>query len=240
MDDKHHSRLPDPSAWRFDSIRKEDPQRASALETAGKPAELIAAIVDSLDRAIESGDLRVGREPACGRPNDFRVVVQFAVGEAIFDWFFNAMTGYRAHFRADCSSGLAFNDRVISAVESRLAENLADPTPGRLLDECFHDRSAGEISKSFVMASLGRDRSLSKVWYCGKRIGRFGGVEIPVLSVGGPKILLDDRTQPWLALCPDDDNAWLDVKGAFLGKDRPYQIKDPVERAKELHDTGGT
>jgi hypothetical protein len=44
-------------------------------------------------------NVRLGREHLDRDWNHVSAVVQFPVGTKLFDWFFNARTGYRAHFR---------------------------------------------------------------------------------------------------------------------------------------------
>jgi hypothetical protein len=53
----------------------------------------------------------------------------------------------------------------------------------------------------------------------------------------GPRIRLEGG-QTWAAPAGDNVDSWLDIKGAFLGKNGPYQPKDPIERAIKLCETG--
>jgi len=229
------SNLPDELSWRFDQISSSDPDRASALEIAGSPSALLDAIGSALDEALTTGDVRFGREQGASRPDDCRAVVQFRVGAHLFDWFFNARTGYRAHFRGQCESGMRFNSEIIAALRLRLDARLPDIVPGRQLNGRFEDCGQAQIPKTFVIASLTPD--LSKVWFCTKLIESDGVIIDLLLGVVGPRILLD-HDESWAAPYREDDGAWLDIKGAFLGKAGPYQPKNPKARAQTLQTRG--
>ncbi|SDX63376.1 hypothetical protein SAMN04515617_105159 [Collimonas sp. OK242] len=235
MSDHSLSRLPDKSSWCFNQIACSDLDRASALEIAGPPRALLKATVRALDDALCRSDVRFGREHAGSQPDDCRAVVQFSVGVGLFDWFFNARTGYRAHFRGDYKFGLEFEKRIIIALRLRLNAKLLDVVFGRELNENFEDEGEAQIPKHFLIDSL--TPNLAKVWFCTRRIKLGGGIERLPTGVVGPRILLD-HDKLWAAPCREHDTAWLDIKGAFLGKAGPYQLKGPICRAKKLHDEG--
>ena len=195
---------------------------------------LLNALEQALDHGLNTSDVRMGLEHAIEQWDDRRAVVQFGVGSDIFDWFFNARTGYRAHFRVHYMHGLEFNSLIIDTVRDRLAR-LPYFVHGRELDSEFKDYGAASIPRSFLLTSFVPD--LSKIWYCSERIRRYGGIKCLPIGVGGPRLLLEGDVC-WAALYRADDSAWLEVKGAFLGKAGPYQPKDPVDRAKQLQATG--
>ena len=128
-----------PDSWSFKDIESVDPGRAAALKAAGSPNQLIVALCAALEDGFDGKDARFGFERAEGRREDRRALVQFAVGERLFDWMFNARTGYRAHFRVDAETGLAFNDRVVEALAGVLANRLPDPVSCVDLSERFDD-----------------------------------------------------------------------------------------------------
>ena len=231
------SYLPDETSWRFDKIEEDCPDRAEALKAAGSPAALLEALEDALDKARKDSSLRIGREQKEDRPDDRRAVVQFHVGIDLFDCFFNARTGYRAHFRGHYKCGLRFESQIVEALRLRLDAKLPDIVCGRELSGKFEDCGRAQIPKSFLNASLARYRYLSKVWFCTRRIRLGGGIEDLRPDVTGPKILLDED-DCWAAPYPEDASAWLDVKGAFIGESGLYQPKDPIGRAKRLQATG--
>ena len=223
--------LPEPQAWDLSEIRASDADRASRLENAGSPPELI----HSLRSALDGGDAQFGHECAKGNTNDLRAVIQFMVGADVFDWFFNARTGYRAQFRVDPARGLDFNSQIVDALRRRLSSLPWEAVTGRSLNGCFEDCGAVEIPKSFLVASLVPD--LAKIWFCGKRIRGAGGIELLPTGVVGPKIEIEGN-QRWATIYRDGADAWLELKGAFRGQSGPYQTKDPACRARKLHTTG--
>ncbi|MGF6606014.1 hypothetical protein OKW45_000914 [Paraburkholderia sp. WSM4175] len=166
MPDPRCTGLPDNSSWRFDQIACSDPNRAFTLEMAGPPSALLEATVKALDEAFGLGVVRFGREHAEAQPDDSRAVVQFAVGVGLFDWFFNARTGYRAHFRGCYKRGLEFNKQIIEALRRCLDAKLPDIVIGRELNKNFEDCGETEIPRSLLMDSL--VPHLSKVWFCTK------------------------------------------------------------------------
>jgi hypothetical protein len=64
-----------------------------------------------------------------------------------------------------------------------------------------------------------------------------GQVRRIVPSGSGPKLAIDEQTR-WLAIVTSEDDAWLDLNGAFLGQSGPHQIKPPRLRAEILHERG--
>ena len=227
-----------PDSWSFKDIESVDPARAAALKAAGSPDQLIVALCAALEDGFDGNDVRFGFERAEGRREDRRAVVQFAVGERLFDWMFNARTGYRAHFRADAETGLAFNDRIVEALAGVLANRLPNPVSCVDISERFDDCGRINVARRKFLASLAIEGSLPKVWFCTRRICKQGGVKCLSLGLGGPKLSVGNEIE-WAAPAPDDDNAWLDIKGAFWREDGPYQPKDPLCRAHILASSGG-
>jgi len=66
-----------------------------------------------------------GLEQADENATHLRAVIQFYVGQPLFDWFFNATTGYRAQFRIGWQNGLARNEALIQMLRQPL-EAIAD------------------------------------------------------------------------------------------------------------------
>jgi hypothetical protein len=212
-----------------------DVARLAALRGAGSADDILTAIVAAFETAIRSGSLRVGWEQARKNPLDHRVVLQFHVGSELFDRFFNARTGYRAHFRFAPECGTAFNARLIQSVSESVSANLPETIAARELDSYFTDQRRVLIERASVESSLVRD--LSKAWFCSGRIEPAGGVNDIIVSVTGPRIIVG-FDESFAAIEADEDMAWLDIKGAFLSSGGPYQIKPPDERAQELHKSG--
>jgi hypothetical protein len=229
--------MPDASNWRFERIASEDADRASCLETAGSPGALVATLVGALAEGVRSGSARFGSEEAGVCREDCRAVIQFRVPTQVFDWFFNGRSGYRAHFRAHPDCGLSFNSNLLECVRLRLGEILSLTISSRRLNARFEDCGPVIVAKSFILSSIAP--SLAKVWFCSKLIGHDGVVRELKLGVTGHKLLLDGSTE-WVAPFRDTSDTWLEIKGAFLGSEGPYQPKNPTDRAHELHKTGMT
>lgn len=228
--------LPSPATWRFDRIAACERHRVPALEAAGTPIEIIASVSGALAVALSKTDARFGRERKKDRAADCRAVVQFAVGAPLFDRFFNARTGYRAHFRADYKTGLHFNAEIMIAVRRQLELSLLEMVAGRDLNESFKDIGPAAIQKNFIIASL--DPELGKIWYCSDRLSLDGKIQILAPGITGPGLEIDD-SDTWPAPYRDDEDAWLQVTGAFRDEaGRWYAGKDPVCRAKRLQRDG--
>lgn len=221
--------------WLFDEITRQEPNRASALETAGSTSELIKAVVDSLRHELALGSARFGNEHALNNPADIRAVVQFHVGANLFDWFANARTGYRAQFRHGWEIGLAFNRELVLALREVINEALPSVIAARELRGEFEECGRVEVTKSVFAASLTPD--LSKVWFCTKLIGLNGGTSNLPSGLVGPRLTLSAGAT-WPAPYRDGADSWLELKGAFLGSEGPYQPKTPEVRAKKLESTG--
>jgi hypothetical protein len=221
--------------WCFTDIATREPQRISFLKGAPSWAALVEQVVRKLVNACQKGNIRLGMEQAEACPTDLRVVVQFHVGETLFDQFFNSLNGYRANFRQGWEIGLSHNEEIITALVGALAADLPSRVVARHLTARFEDCGAINVSRESIITLL--EPFLSKIWFCGKLILAEGKVlPLPTGTVG-PRLLLDDGTT-WAAPARDESDAWLDVKGAFLGRIGLYQPKDPVVRAKRLQEAG--
>jgi hypothetical protein len=161
--------------------------------------------------------------------------VQFPISPVLFDRFFNSRVGYRAQFRGHYGCGLAFNDHVINALRVCLDSELPAIVSVWELTGDFSVCGSTEVPKRFVTDSL--VDYWSKVWFCTKRISPNGAVEEIRPWLSGPRIVLNGGSN-WSAPYAGADTSWLDVKGAFLGKDGPYQVKNPLSRSKELQNRG--
>jgi hypothetical protein len=160
--------LPDRSTWRFDRISIEDPDRASALELLGTSEQLLDAVAAAFEHAVLNGRVRFGREHAEDARGGCRAVIQFHVGAALFDWFFNGRSGYRAHFWADPLDGIAFNDQMVSLIHAHVQVALPDSFIGCDLIGKFEGGAKTVLGKEVVLESL--VPALSKLWWCARRI----------------------------------------------------------------------
>jgi hypothetical protein len=220
--------------WAFDEITSAAPDRAAALRAAKCPRALQEALQKALVQAFDYNDVRFGREQAASCSDDWRSVVQFSVGTSLFDWFFNARTGYRAHFKSDYKRGLKFNDAIIEVISETMNARIPDTFGVTQLDANFQYCGTIVITRKAFIVSLAS--KLSKIWLCSKRIGAAGEVTMLPFGTGGPKIRVG--MSDWVAFYQDADAAWLKVKGAFCGHCGLYQPKGPIRRAQYLQQTG--
>lgn len=225
----------DSSVWNFEEIAPSDPARAKRLEDAPPADSIAAAVLAAFKATLETGKVRVGMEQSDSNPNDRRVTLQFHVGEVLSDWFFNANTGYRAEFRRSWRRGLEYNCGIVTQVRTLVANSPSATLPARLLTHKFEDCGSFVVTREQICASLVPD--MSKVWFCARLISGDGRVAQLPSGVVGPRLLLDEHIT-WAAIAREDEFAWLDIKGAFIGTCGPYQPKDPIDRAKRLETSG--
>lgn len=227
--------LPDKFNWRFDCIESVNPDRALTLAMASAPSEMLVEITNAFKLSLDKGEVRFGYEIAHCQPNDFRIVIQFNVSTILFDQFLNSRTGYRAHFRGNYKFGLKFNREIIFGIRQQIISDTPDLIRCAVLNSEFKSIGHRNIRKISLIDSL--DLTMSKIWFCTKLIKYDESIEELPLDLLGPRILLDNN-ETWAAPYCDDGSAWLEVKGAFLGQEGPHQPKDPIDRAKGIHETG--
>lgn len=195
----------------------------------------MSAILVRFKEALSTSQVRTGMEMSTTNKADLRPTLQFHVGETLSDQFFNAITGYRAQFRLNWQQGLAFNHSFIDQIRCTVAAHAPDLIVARLLSPEFNDAGPLEMPRDKLCASL--DPDLSKIWYCSRLITSDGLIIQLPSGLTGPRLLLPDNST-WACIARNESDAWLDVKGAFLGADGLYQPKNPIERAKTLAISG--
>jgi hypothetical protein len=220
--------------WCFDEVASQDETRANRLRNAPAWPDMTLALSDALHAALSNRSVRFGFEESSRDSADLRAVVQFPIGARLFDCFFNARTGYRAQFRCGC--GAEENARLVAMLRREIEVCAQKDVAARRLSCLFED--VGEMVASVQDVAVSLDPALSKVWFCGKLIESSGGVEAVSVFTTGPRLLFDDGCEPWCSLYAEEGNAWLDLKGAFVGKSGRYQPKDPGVRARGLQARG--
>jgi hypothetical protein len=218
--------------WAFDRINDGDAKRANALQVAPSRAEISRQVVAALRAAVLNGSVRIGFDEF---GQSTRVIIQFPVGQQLFDWFFNAHTGYRAQFRIGWEVGLAFNAELVGMLRDELALDLDANIEVRRLNSSFEDIGYESAPRSRILKSLAP--RLSKVWFCRKLIGKDGKVQNLLVDISGPRLIFDEY-ESWAAPYVDESDAWLDLKGAFVAECGSFQIKGPIRRAKGLQQSG--
>jgi hypothetical protein len=222
----------EPPLWKFDCIAAQDPERGEKLQAAPSRTELSQRVVTALRVAMLTDSVRIGFDEF---GEDERVVIQFHVGHQLFDWFFNGHTGYRAQFRNDWKVGHAYNRELVGMLRDELASGLEAEVVVRSLDVSFEDIGGKQVRRSRVLESL--EPNLSKIWFSTELIDCDGQVRDLCVNLSGPRLVFDEYDS-WAAPYADESYAWLDLKGAFVGGAGPFQIKDPIQRAKDLQRFG--
>ena len=221
-----------PTLWNFDRVAAQDPERAKTLRVAPSLLEISQQVVAALRRALINRAIRIGfDESGEGK----RAIIQFHLGQQLFDWLFNGHTGYRAQFRIDWKTGHAYNKQLVEMLRDELARALEREIEVRRLNAAFEDIGTERVPRSRILESL--DPEPSKVWFCRKLIGLGGEVVSLLVDISGPRLVFDEY-ESWAAPYADEEAAWLDLKGVFLAKSGPFQIKDPIQRAKDLQRLG--
>jgi hypothetical protein len=191
-------------------------------------------------------------------------IVQLRVPSELYDWFFNARTGYRAQYWTSVENGLKFNERLLSKLRSVLAKRLPEQLSVRQIGvsrrgymRCEHDLGETVLKRSELLRSL--KPSISKIWIGEHLIGTQNGplknILFPTLS-GAAQSSAKLSIPRWAnaknpktgvvgeglrAPLPDAEYSWLDLKGGFLCHDGNLsQIKRQDVRAKQIHDYGWT
>lgn len=221
--------------WSFAEMEKHDGCRAAHLRAAPPWPELIQIISQALHTALANGEWRLGFDESSRDSRDLRVVVQFAAGKDIFDWFFNSHTGYRAQFRLGPENGLIQNARLISELVAAVNRSTTKRFTARRLSCDFKD--IGPITTSVDQITESLDPDLSKVWPCEAQISNTGGTQNLFVSRSGPELTFS-ACESWRSFYPENADGWLDVKGAFVGPGGRYQLKPPEERAANLRARG--
>jgi len=221
--------------WSLEEIEADEPSRAERLRSAPTADQLAVAVLAALEAAIAGNKVRVGMEQSVSNSQDLRVTIQLHVGEVLSDQFFNSNSGYRAEYRRGWQRGLSYNKNILTKARSIIEGTAPSVFSGRLLTSEFDDLGPRVTTRDEVIDSL--VPKFSKVWFCAKLISTTCGVmQLPSGAVG-PRLLLNDGTC-WASIWRGDEDSWLDIKGAFVGADGPYQPKCPIERAKKLQKSG--
>jgi hypothetical protein len=240
---------PGESDWGFQEIADVCPERAARLARAEPHDALIEALAATLERAL-TADARVGFD---GVGNDLsapRVTLQFLVPTGLYDWFFNARTGYRGQYWISPENGLALNAQLLHRLRN-IIENWAPRSgvEGREIWVVKHGHDREDIdkgphteSRDTVLASL--DPRLSKIWICERLIQRSGTPPVHMqFGFVGPKLCIPRWKERGLfAPFPEEGEAWLDIKGAYVQPNGKVEQpnKSPEERADQIHKTGWT
>jgi hypothetical protein len=256
------SRVP-PTAWGFEKICDCDPSRSARLEACDGPGVLINALAQAIAKS-KRRDLRVGVDSKAKKFKQFRTIIQFKIRPELYDWFFNARTGYRAQYWTSVENGLRFNNRLLSRLQGILAKRLSEELPVRKIEVSFQEgtRCERDLGKTlFKRSELLRSLtpSISKIWIgehlIGNRSGPLENILLPTISAAArsPAELSIPRWKKaknpktgevgegLRAPLPAAEYSWLDLKGGFVAPGGILsQIKPQDDRSKQIHDYGWT
>jgi hypothetical protein len=238
--------------WSFDAIAARDPQRARQLEAAGTDDELVRALAHALDQAWRDGHYRLAVDSLENAFVELRAIVQFQVTPELYDWFFNARTGYRSRFWIAPEVGQTFNGKLVGALSDVLSDHLPKEFDARRIEVEVSNAARGENDTGAI--TIGRNAFLdsmnpgpAKIWICERRYtGQSGSAEeigFAVLTHAAELIVprWQAATAGLRAPRPDKDYAWLDLKGGFVDAEGTLmQPKTPLKRAQQLHNEGWT
>ena len=161
--------------WHYDEIAANEPERATRLMAAPDWATMLEMVALAFRKSLPEGTLRFGFDESGRNADHLRAVLQFPVGEQLYDWFFNSRTGYRAQFRRGSIFGSEQNRVLIERLRIEFDSFTLRGVSARRLSSRFDDLGPMTSDPRSVITSL--DPSLSKVWFCERRIGNLQGVE---------------------------------------------------------------
>src|SRR5262245_63868928 len=109
---------PDPVSWSFESVRVADRHRAEVLENAPRFLEIVARIATAASDAVKAGsESYYWQWEPHGQWEGFkRAVFQFPIDADLFDFFWNARSGFRAQFWLSPTIGALANALIAEKV----------------------------------------------------------------------------------------------------------------------------
>jgi hypothetical protein len=188
---------------------------------AAPPFERIVAMVNDELRSLRVDIKRHSKDLGWRR-----VIFNFAVETTTADLFFNSPRGYRGKFCDGRHEGERANRHVLGALEDKLIAAFGNERDGL---------SGDEVRKSLTCAT-------AKVWVneCGLPFDKWR--RDLVIEINHPpwvKAAAGSRwgLGRWGVRAPE--RKWLEVKGAWIGKDGLlHEGKSPKERAQDIRTMG--
>lgn len=221
--------------WSFEAIADAEPERTTRLQQGPSWERLCHQVVERLSESLLSNTVKFAREQSSEDQSWLRTVVQFWVGEDLLDWFFNSHSGYRAQFRQDWRRGLRENELLLAHLRSALSKLPNKPIACRTLSPSLKD--LGEAMAAPIELTSSLEPSLSKIWSCRDIMDGNGEFRQVSLGLTTPKLGMPDGSF-WLAISQQDQDAYLEIKGAFSRPQGLYQPKAAELRAKAIQTAG--
>ena len=161
---------------------------------------------------------------------DQRVVLQFHIGDELSGYFFNARSRYRAQFRMDWRIGLEYNRKLIEGFRNDVASLPRANIFARRVSSEFEDCGALRLPGLKYLSRLPRSiKSLVSALTADRRKGTRRSPRLGSRALACALLMKLPGSH-----YTHDSDAWLDVKGAFVGSSGLYQPMDPIDRAKRL------
>ena len=221
--------MPVGNTWAIETCADETigvAENAAAISALASRVSLALKQAKSLEPIWEIAD----ESPAVGR-----AAVQFRVDPDLFHSFFNSATGYRAMFRRGHRVGTFTNALLVAWLNDVLAGSLPEAVTAHLVQRGPKWRGRTKIKRSDFLRSL--DPSLAKIWYCTAEIRSNG--DIRQLPTGASDARINvGLAYEWMEIRQRAEDCLLELKGAFVGAEGLYQIKDPELRARTLCSKG--
>jgi len=229
--------LPKRSEWCFPEICDADAARAAYLEDAPGFEEILSSIAVELARSLARGQFFFGVDHCGEDKGNQRVMFQFKVPPQLYDTFFNARTGYRAHYWASAECGQEANRKVLQMLWTVMSTSLPEQVEARMIHveeglvRTDIDTGCVTLPSSLVQASF--THVAAKVWICERQMQDVEGpLKVIPVHEGLPLSVVGWKAH---APLPDCQSTLLDLKGGFVnGK----QSKDPLVRARDIHLNG--
>lgn len=190
---------------------------------------------------------------------ELRSIIQIRVVPELYDWFFNARTGYRAQFWINPEAGMRFNETLVEAAKAVLEAKLLETVVVRKIDVEVKDgtrveKDAGALNmprKTFLASLI---PSASKIWIGERLYDPEGGAieligtetlraaEKSTAKLCVPRWEKAGKPEGVFAPYPAAaDCSWFDLKGGFLAAEgAAMQSKPQEKRARDIHETGWT
>jgi hypothetical protein len=187
------------------------------LERAPPFSDIVERIVAAADSAFKAGPSAYYWQPEqhshCKQFE--RAVFQFPVGADLFDWFWNARTGFRAQFWLNPNTGTRANARMAECVASVLpaGERLGPdgwPLFDPIISKCWFAEDIRKLEQHVLIDYFRTASSLT--------VTRWGEVR---------------------ALRPNDgETGWLEIMGQFSSSIWALITPAPDKRARLMHRDG--
>jgi hypothetical protein len=108
-------------------MRRDDPYRAAALESAPSFINIVERIATAAASAVQTGVFHWEPKQPYSKCSGFeRGVLQFPISTELFDLFWNSRSGYRAQFWISAKNGMLAETLLVSRINSMLPQEVQE------------------------------------------------------------------------------------------------------------------